>query len=612
MRKHLKGVQSRTHDIRRALGLVWRVSAFWTAAKLVLVVIQGLLPLCALYLMKKVIDTVSAGALGQDPEAMRHLVIWVALMGGVALLIALCRSLGEVVGEAQSYYVTESMTDLVHRQSVRLDLAHYQNSQFHDTIHRAQQEAPFRPLSILNSLTQISQSTVSLIGVAGLLLAFNVPLTLLLAVCAVPAAIFRLIFARRMKELDREQTKGKRLAQFYHLFLTIEQTAKELKTFDLGSSFRERYLDLKRKLRTKSAALLRQRTLVDFLSQTFATIVLFGCLGVIAASALRGEISLGDMVLYYQAFQLGMNQLQGLLRNASSLFEHSLFLEHFFQFLDLKPELVAIEPRCAAPVNSVEGIRFEDVTFHYQGREDKALDQINLAIAPGQVIALVGANGSGKSTIAKLLPRLYDPSSGKITVDGIDLRNMEPEEWRRQVSVVFQDFLKYPLSAMDNIRLGDMANNPDLYAVRAAAKGAGADDLIKGMPHGYDTFLGNAFNGGQELSGGEWQKIAVARAYVRKASLVILDEPSSALDPLAEVELFNRFRALVKGKSAVLISHRFSTVQMADYIYVLDEGCIVEQGTHQELLDTDGMYARFYFAQAEKFQDARLPRSEFV
>jgi ATP-binding cassette subfamily B protein len=247
------------------------------------------------------------------------------------------------------------------------------------------------------------------------------------------------------------------------------------------------------------------------------------------------------------------------------------------------------------------------VCFRYPGCTEYALRDINLEIKAGQVIALVGPNGSGKTTIAKLVPRLYDPTSGRITVDGIDLRHLEPADWQRRVSVVFQDFLQYPLSALDNIWLGDISRKPELAGIREAARASGVDKVVEKLPRGYDTILGNEYTGGHELSGGEWQKIAVARAFFREAALAILDEPTSALDPRAEAELFRKFRTLIEGKSAVLISHRFSTVQMADYIYVLDEGAIIEQGTHQELLRLDGTYAQLYHVQAERFLQTREP-----
>ena len=613
MQEHLDAVKirSRTHDIVRTLRLVVRVAPFWTTLSLILVAVQGLLPLAALYLMKMVVDTVAAGVKGQgNSHSVRDLVLWVVLAGCVALLVALCRSLAAIVNEAQSHYVTQEMSDLVHRQSVMLDLSHFENPGYRDMMHRAQEEAPYRPLAILTGMTQIGQAAVSLLGIAGLLITFNVPLTLVLLLCAMPGALLRLFFSRRIRDIRRQQTQSERLSMLYHYYLIMERSAKEVKLFHLGHLFRERYRDLRTRLRAGRLAITRRREYADFLGQGFATVALFGSLGYIALATLRGAIGLGAMVMYYQAFQTGLGQLQVLLRSAADLIEHSLFLENFYQFLDLKPAIVAEAPRQPAPVRPAQGVRFHDVCFRYPGRTEYALRDINLEIKAGQVIALVGPNGSGKTTIAKLVPRLYDPTSGRITVDGIDLRHLEPEDWQRRVSVVFQDFLQYPLSALDNIWLGDISRKPELAGIREAARASGVDELVEKLPRGYDTILGNEYTGGHELSGGEWQKIAVARAFFREAALAILDEPTSALDPRAEAELFRKFRTLIEGKSAVLISHRFSTVQMADYIYVLDEGSVIEQGTHQELLRLDGTYAQLYHVQAERFlQTNAEPRS---
>ena len=477
------------------------------------------------------------------------------LAGSIALLVALCRSLTEIVNEAQSYYVTEEMSDRIHRQSVALDLSHYENANFHDMMQRAQEEAPYRPLAILTTLTQIGQAAVSLIGIVGLLVTFSIPLLLLLLLCAMPGALFRMFYSRQMRNVRRHQTPRERLAEFYHYFLIMEQSAKEMKMFQLGHLFRKRYRTLRAGLRTERLSIIRRREYADFIAQTLATVALFASLGYIALSALRGIIGLGTMVMYYQALQTGLSQkLQILLRNAAALVEHSLFLENFYQFLDLKPTIVAEEPRVSLARN-VQGICFHDVCFRYAGRTEFALRDINMEIKPGQVIALVGANGSGKTTLAKLLPRLYDPTSGKITVDGINLRNLEPEEWRRQVGIVFQDFLQYPITARENVWLGDISRPDDPELIRKAAMASGADEFIEQLERGYDTILGNEYHGGHQISGGQWQKIAVARAFFRNASLAILDEPTSALDPRAEAELFAKFRTLIQGKSVMLISH---------------------------------------------------------
>ena len=336
-----------------------------------------------------------------------------------------------------------------------------------------------------------------------------------------------------------------------------------------------------------------------------ASLAIFAALGFTAYQAISGIITLGAMVMYYQAFQTGLTNIQSVLRGLAGLYEHSLFLTNYQEFLALQPSLVPLLPTAELPEHGTGGIRCQGVTFRYQGSERPALQDIEIEIKPGQVIALVGGNGSGKTTLAKLLCRLYDPGDGMITLNGADIRHLDPDAWRRQISVVFQDYVRYLLTARENVWLGDVAVDPRDGRIEQAAMSAGADGFIARLPHGYDTLLGHIFFGGHELSTGEWQRMAVARAFLRDdVRLIIMDEPSSALDPLAEAELFQRLRTLIAGRSAVLISHRFSTVQAADYIYVMDQGRVVEHGTHQELMRLNGLYSHMYTVQAEQYQRA--------
>ncbi len=589
--------------INQAMRIVWRASPHWALVNLVMVLVQGVLPLVSLYLLKRIVDSVTPGSpASQTAGGLPPVVLWISLAGGVALLSAVCRSLADLAGEAQGQLVADTVSDVIHEQSAAVDLAYYEDSRYFNTLHMAQAEAPSRPVSIVRDLIQVSQSAISLLGIVWLLVLYNWFLTLLVFLVAVPGALVRLRYARKLHTLRERQTEQDRRAWYHHWLLTHPTYAKEVRLFSLGALFRERYRDLRRGLRETRLTLSRHRSILELLAQSLATMAIFGALLYVALSALRKELTPGELVLYYQGFQTGFGYLRSALSAAAGLYENSLFLHNYQQFLDLGPAVVGVQPVSPVPAHCDQEIRFRGVSYSYPNTRVPALQDVDLEIGVGEVIALVGENGSGKSTVVKLLSRLHDPTSGTITVAGGDLRHLDPALWRRQVSVLFQDYACYLLSAGENIWLGNAEHPFDLQRVRRAAQAAGADAMISQLPAEYDTLLGNAFTGGQQLSIGEWQKIALARAFMREAGIIVLDEPSSALDPLAEAELFRRFRSLIHGRSAILISHRFSTVQLADHIYVLDKGHVIEHGTHLDLLRAGGTYARMYRAQARHYQ----------
>ena len=603
----LRDTLSRSLHIGRALRLVWAAAPGWTLLNLVLLVFQGLLPLAALFLLREIIEAVERAvpeyaATADLSSSFQEVLVWLVLAAGLAVLTALLRSLSEVTSQTQSMLVTDHVSDILHAQSILVDLEYYEDPRYHDTMHRAQAEAPYRPTSIVNHLIQLGQNGVRLVGLVGLFLSLSPLLGLVVLFAALPGAFVRVYYSRKRYSFEEQQARNERRAWYYHWMLTDSGHAKEVRLFGYGSTFIERFQILRKELRSGRLKLLRSRAAIDSLVESLAALAIFAALGLAAYQVVQGKFSIGDLMAIYVGFQMGLNAVQSILGSLAGLYEDNLFLTNFYQFLNLQPRVTAPASPLQVPDRLRSGIQFQGVSFAYPNHEPVVLQEIDISLAPGQVIALVGANGSGKTTIIKLLCQLYHPTRGTITVDGLDLRRFDPLEWRRRVSVVFQDYIHYYLTARENIWLGDVHRELQDEAVRSAALQSGAHAFIEELPSAYATHLGTWFSDGKELSGGEWQKVALARAFYRQAQVLILDEPTSELDPLAEQQLFARFKESIGERSAILISHRFSTVRTADVIYVLDRGQVIEQGSHADLLDRDGYYAGFYHAQADHYQ----------
>jgi ATP-binding cassette subfamily B protein len=592
--------------IFRAAALVWKTTPGWTLASGALIFIQGLLPLASLYLIKLIVDAVTAAIQAADNgPAFSHVLFLIVLAGAVAVLTVIFQSLNGLVAENQGQIITDHIQDLLHAKSVEVDLAYYENSEYFDTLHRAQQEAPYRPMQILNGLLKLGQSGLSLVALIALLVSLHWGIAAILLVTAIPTVLLRVRFSNQLYQWQFGRTSTERRSRYFSWMLTSDLYAKEIRLFGLGPRFIDTFRTLRRLLRRERLSLAAKRGGAESASQVVATLGVFGSYAFIAHLAVQGKITLGDLVMYFQALQKGWGFLKDILSSLTGLYEDGLFLANFFDFLDIKPRVAGSANAMPVPSPIREGIAFENVSFRYPGAREDAVCDVSLRILPGETVALVGENGSGKTTLIKLLCRFYDPTSGRIRMDGSDLRDLRPEELRRQISVIFQDYIKYNLTARENIAFGNVDLGRDPAAeekVMEAARRSGIHEQIVSLRHGYDTILGKWFEDGEELSIGQWQKIALGRAFLRDSQIIVLDEPTSAMDARAESEVFSGFKSLSGGRMAVLISHRFSTVRMADRIFVMDRGRIIESGSHSELMKLGGQYAELFELQARSYR----------
>jgi ATP-binding cassette subfamily B protein len=589
-------------NLFRYLYFIWRSGPRWSLASIVVVVVQGVLPLLTLFLVKMAVDSLQ-GALGADSiSGFQSVTIFIVLLGVATLLEAVFSSVDRIISFAHGSVLTDRMYDVLHAKSTEVDLEYYESPQYHDTLHRAQQEAPVRHVRVLNNLRQLAQHSISVIAVGILLVWLHWVVGFVLLAAAVPAVFVRIRYAKKNYDWERHSTPAERQAAYLNGMLTKHAYAKEIRLFDLGSLFIDRFGRLRSQLRREKVRIATKKTLAELLTMSAAICVSFCLLGYLGLRAVQGLMSLGDLVMFYAAVQRGQALLRQVFNGVADLYEDNLFLGNLYTFLELKPKLQEPFKPIVLRKPFRSGIVFDHVSFQYPGESHRVLEDIVLTIRPGEHVALVGENGAGKTTLAKLLCRLYDPTGGAITLDGVDLRHYATQDLRRSISVVFQDYPRYQLTARENIWLGNINVPPDSQHLEPAVRKAGVHPLIEQLDDGYDTVLGNSFDGGHELSAGEWQKIALARAFLHDGEIIVLDEPSSSLDAEAEYEIFERFHQLVKGKMAILISHRLSTVKMADRIYVLKHGRIAEFGTHQELMRESRIYARMYEAQAQRYR----------
>jgi ATP-binding cassette, subfamily B, bacterial len=583
---------------RKALNLVWDSAPGWAAFNIMISVLQSFLPLVLVWLIKLLIDEITlAVSAGTSSANMIPMIIAVVV---VYFLDEVSTDSGNYVRKQQSVKLEGYMYDLLHSKAVRLDLINFEHPGYYDCLSRATSEAPWRPNSILNNIILMFRGSLSLILMAGLLVTLHWGVALLLLVVNIPGIWLRLHYADILYNFQRERTPETRKSAYFSWLLTGARPSREIRLFGLGKYFISLFKISFNRQKEEELNILRKRTLIELISDIVKTSAILVLLLIIAHQTINGKLTLGQMAMFLLAFRQGMTYIKDLFSSLAGLYEDGLFIGDTFEFLDLEENIVA-EPPVNIPGDLKSEISVEKLSFTYPGNQHPSVDNISFGIKKGEIVALVGPNGAGKSTLVRLLTRLYDPDSGTVKWDGKDIRTMDPDEFRKLFSVVFQDFMLYNLPAGENIRMGNIEIKDSGRKIRDAASSAGVDDLLNNLPRGYDTSIGTLFDDSRELSWGEWQKIALARALFREAPVLILDEPSSSLDADTEYEIFSKFREIVNGRTSILITHRFTNVTLADRIIVLENGAITETGTHDELMNKKGRYYEMFSRQAGRF-----------
>ncbi|MBD2497059.1 ABC transporter ATP-binding protein [Nostoc sp. FACHB-280] len=584
----------------RAINLVWTTSRGLTLSLATLTLVAGLLPAAIAYIGKLIVDAVLLAAQGNAVGGYHPLwyvgleAIAVILLAGSQRGLLVCQSLLRVL-------LGQRVNVLILEKALTLELHQFEDSEFYDKLTNARREASVRPLSLVNRTFGLVQNALSLVTYGVLLVKFSIWAVIVLIVAAMPAFIAETRFAGEAFRLFSWRAPETRQQHYIENLLAREDFATEIKLYQLGEMLLARYREVFHQLFGEDKDLTLRRGLWGYLLSLVSTIAFYIAYAWIVLEAVAGKISLGDMTMYLTVFRQGQSTFSNALTSIGGMYEDNLYLSNLYDFLEEK----VTQPWGYATkgLSPQDGVRFENVSFTYPGSNKPALKNISLHLKPGEKLAIVGENGSGKTTLIKLLTRLYTPDSGRILLDGLDLQEWDVDILRRRIGVIFQNFVRYQFTVGENIGVGDVKNLEDKHRWQIAAQKGLANSFIEKLPQSFQTQLGRWFKGGQELSGGQWQKIALARAFMRtQADILVLDEPTSAIDAQAEFEIFNHFRTLTENQMVFLISHRFSTVRMADKIVVIEHGEVKEQGTHEELLKSGGIYAKLFLLQAAGYQ----------
>ncbi|MGD8808122.1 MAG: ABC transporter ATP-binding protein [Gammaproteobacteria bacterium] len=589
---------------RRAIALVWSTHRTLTVVMAIATIAAGLLPAAAAKIGQLIVDAVVAGIDQYENQGDVDYagVLWLVGVEGVIVValmgaqrgIDFCRSLLRVL-------LSQRVNTMILEKALTLELSQFEDSEFYDKLNRARQEASSRPLGLVNATFSLARNAISLIGYAALLIQFSAWAVVVLIVAGIPVFLSEVRFSGEKFRVFRWRSQERRMLMYLEIVLAREDYAKEVQLFNLGQRLLGRYREIFRKLYDEERSITVRRDTWGFLLSLLSSAAFYAAYAWIAYSTIVGAITIGAMTMYLVVFKQGQSAVSAILSSIGGMYEDNLYLSNLYEYLEQPSS--AIGGKLTEGVDPADGLRFENVSFTYPGSTHPALRNVSLHLRPGQSVALVGPNGCGKTTLVKLLAGLYEPDEGVIRYRGSPLSDWSPRALRDHIGVIFQDYARYHLKVGENIGVGDELAFEDQSRWRDAAAKGQAADFIDRLPATYDTQLGRWFMQGQELSGGQWQRIALARAFMRdNAEILVLDEPTAAMDAETEAAVFQHFQKLTRNKISVLISHRFSTVREADLIVVMEEGRIVEQGTHDELLEHAGRYARLFELQARAYR----------
>jgi ATP-binding cassette, subfamily B, bacterial len=587
-------MRSFIQNIAQALIFVWQSSHRWMVAQIVLLILQTTLPLVNLFLLKRIVDKASFFIGKKDFQSDLSLLFTDLLLFGFVLLFMSIVDIGmQLVSEVQEQLVSDFMEAKVFQKSITLDLAFYENPQYQDNLHQAQADVQFRPIAVLRNLTSILQSFLSLLFLSAIFLFIHWSIGFLLFLLVIPALFIKAHYSKKLFQWQKNRIELQRKAYYLGNILSATSFAKEIRLFNIGESLIHQLRSIRQKLIKEKLYILWQRSIASFFIVALEVAVLLMAYGLIAYQAGLGLVTIGALVMYFQAVHRGQLAVNQMVLSVGLLYQNRLFLSHIFDLLALKPTIKTPQPNQSISC-PIKNLRFKGVGFNYPQTQQEVLKNINFEVQKGQIVAIVGQNGSGKTTLIKLLCRLYDTTKGTIQINGIDIKNLSLSDLRQNISIIFQDFAQYHFTVAENIYLSDAQNPKDEAALKKATQQTGADAFIQGFEKGYEQPLGRDFREGVELSGGQWQKIALSRAFYKNADIIVLDEPTSAIDPLAEHAIFSQLRQIAADKILILITHRLYNLKLADTIFVMQEGAIIERGNHEFLIKNRGLYWQMF------------------